>query len=160
MISSVLKIYVFALLVVLASCESELHGFRARPSSRKNEASQISTRTTIGPNLIATPAASSLSETLALALAVPRGGGYFPAGWHPFGYGISELGLEFLQFEGSLDCDIGRFLASLKSGRKKQPVLKEQWLEVVRVSKTGQSMRILRTLSDLIAFCLKVGFIN
>mmetsp|Transcript_34479 Transcript_34479/g.46177 ORF Transcript_34479/g.46177 Transcript_34479/m.46177 type:complete len:158 (-) Transcript_34479:254-727(-) len=101
-----------------------------------------------------------------IANAVPvvqisRGGGLpVPAGWNPFGYAITDLGLKFLSFEGTLDSDIGRFLASLKSGRKTQQTLKDQWLEIVRVSKKGQSMRIYRTLDDLIDFCLKAGFID
>jgi hypothetical protein len=91
---------------------------------------------------------------------IPRGGGYIPAGWNPFGYFITPLGLTFLEFDGSLDSDVGRFLASLKSGRKKRSALKEQWLEIVRVSKTGQSMRILRRLDDLIDFCIKAGLLE
>jgi hypothetical protein len=98
------------------------------------------------------------------ATIVPRGGGgiswMIPAGWHPFGYAISDLGLKFLEFEGSLDCDVGRLLASLKSSRKTEATLKEQWLEIVRVSKTGQSMRIYRTIPELLQFCLQAGFIN
>ena len=93
-------------------------------------------------------------------LNIARGGGYLPAGWNPFGYYITDLGLEYLNFDGSLDSDVGRFLASLKSSRKKRNVLREQWLEIVRVSKTGQSMRILRRLDELIDFCLKAGFLD
>jgi len=96
----------------------------------------------------------------ACATGISRGGGYLPAGWNPFGYAITDLGLEYLKFEGSLDSDIGRFLASLKSGRKKRTVLREQWVEIVRVSKTGQSMRILRKLDDLIDFCIQAGFLK
>lgn len=91
-------------------------------------------------------------------LYIPRGG-YLPAGWNPFGYLITSLGLKFLEFDGSLDSDLGRFLASLKSGRKNKTVLKAQWLEIVRVSKSGQSMRILRKLDEFIDFCVKAGFI-
>lgn len=99
--------------------------------------------------------ANSISEKM------PRGGGgYLPAGWNPFGYAITELGLEYLNFDGSLESDVGRFLASMKRGRKKYKVLREQWVEIVRVSKSGQSMRILRKLDDLIAFCLKAGFLD
>ena len=95
---------------------------------------------------------------------VPRGGfccslRSFFAGWNPFGYGLTALGKEFLEFEGSLDSDVGRFLASLKSGRKSKKTLKDQWLEVIRVSKKGQSLRVYRTLDELIAFCVKAGFI-
>jgi hypothetical protein len=85
----------------------------------------------------------------------------FPSGYNPMGYGLTDLGKQFLGFDGSLDCDVGRFLASLKSGkRKSKSVMKEQWLEVVRVSKQGQSMRVYRQLDELIAFCLKAGFID
>lgn len=93
------------------------------------------------------------------AIRLPRGGGLL-AGYNPFGYKITQLGLDFLDFDGSLDSDVGRFLASLKSSRKKRGVIKEQWVEIVRVSKSGQSMRILRTLDDLIAFCLSAGFLD
>ena len=85
----------------------------------------------------------------------------FPSGYNPMGYGLTDLGKQFLDFDGSLDSDVGRFLASLKSGkRKSKSVMKEQWLEVVRVSKQGQSMRVYRLLDELIAFCLKAGFID
>ena len=88
-----------------------------------------------------------------------RGGSIF-AGWNPLGYGITNLGLEFLEFDGALSCDVGRFLASFKSGRKRYGMLKQQWLEIVRVSKQGQSMRIYRKLDELLSFCLNAGLIN
>ena len=90
---------------------------------------------------------------------VPRGGGIIPAGCHPLGYMIAPLGEKFLDFNGSLESDVGRFLASLKK-RKSTSAIKEQWLEILRVSKSAQSMRIYRQLSELISFCLKAGFIN
>jgi len=99
--------------------------------------------------------------------SLPRGGAAaaalnpFPSGYNPFGYGLTDLGKEYLSYDGSLDSDVGRFLSSLKSGKRKSaPVMKEQWLEVVRVSKQGQSMRIYRKLDELISFCLKAGFID
>lgn len=82
-----------------------------------------------------------------------------PAGWNPFGYKITPLGEKFLSFEGSLNHDVGRLLASLKV-RKRFSILKAQWLEVVRNSKTGQSMRIYRTLEDMLKFCLEAGLID
>jgi hypothetical protein len=92
---------------------------------------------------------------------IPRGGGWIiPAGYNPFGFKITELGEAFLKYDGSLDCDVGRFLASLKSGRKRMTELKAQWLEVVRVSKTGQTMRVYRQLQELLDFCLKAGLID
>ena len=85
----------------------------------------------------------------------------FPSGYNPFGYALTDLGKQYLDFDGSLDSDVGRFLASLKSGKRKSAsVIKEQWLEVVRVSKKAQSMRIYRTMDALISFCLKAGFID
>jgi len=87
-------------------------------------------------------------------------GGSILSGWNPFGYGLTELGTQFLSFEGSLDCDVGRFLAAFKSGRKRSSVLKDQWLEIVRVSKSGQSMRIYRLLDDLLQFCIQAGFLS
>jgi hypothetical protein len=93
---------------------------------------------------------------------VPRGGGsyFIPAGWNPFGYKITTLGETFLSFDGSLDGDVGRVLASLKSGRKSMAAMKAQWLEVVRVSKSGQTMRVYRQLQELIDFCLRAGLID
>jgi hypothetical protein len=90
---------------------------------------------------------------------IQRGGGLIPAGYHPLGYKISNLGLRFLEYDGSLDSDVGRFLASLKQ-RKSTSALKAQWMEILRVSKKGQSMRIYRKLEDLIDFCLKAGLVN
>ena len=90
---------------------------------------------------------------------VPRGGGLIPAGYNPFGYKITPIGERYLEFPGSLDSDIGRFIASIKD-RKTLSNIKSQWLEIVRVSKNAQSMRIYRTLQDIIDFCLAAGFIN
>ena len=92
-----------------------------------------------------------------------RGGAVnvFPAGYNPFGHSLTELGERFLSFEGSLDSDLGKFLSTLKGGKRKSvATLKEQWQEITRVSKKGQSMRIWRTLDDIIEFCLKAGFID
>jgi hypothetical protein len=98
-------------------------------------------------------------------LSIPHGGAAalnpFPSGYNPFGYALTDFGKEYLAYDGSLDSDVGRFLSSLKSGKRKSAsVMKEQWLEVVRVSKKGQSMRIYRKLDELISFCLKAGFID
>jgi hypothetical protein len=98
-----------------------------------------------------------LERKLAL---IPRGGGLIPAGYNPFGYKITELGLAFLEFKGSIDSDIGRFLASLKSGRKTKDRLKEQWLEILRVGKTGQTLRVYKDLDVFLSFCLKAGLVN
>jgi hypothetical protein len=90
-----------------------------------------------------------------------RGGGYiFPAGWNPMGYKITARGEQFLALGDSLLCDVGRLLASLKSNRKSRATIKDSWLEIVRVSKTGQAMRIYRTIDELIDFCLKTGLID
>jgi hypothetical protein len=88
-----------------------------------------------------------------------RGGGLIPAGYNPFGYKITPIGVQFLEFNGSLECDLGRFIASIKE-RKTLASIKSQWLEIVRVSKSAQSMRIYRTLQEIIDFCLDSGFIN
>jgi hypothetical protein len=98
-----------------------------------------------------------------LCLRCLRGGAAaisFPSGYNPFGYGLTDLGKQYLGFNGSPESDIGRFLSTLKSGRKKEATIKEQWLEIVRVSKQGQNMRIYRSLDDLIKFCLSAGFID
>lgn len=99
-------------------------------------------------------------NTPTMILQIPRGGWtVFPAGWNPFGYKMTKLGEEFLTFEGCRDCDVGRFLASLK-GRKSWKTIKDQWLEIVRVSKQGQSLRVYRGLETLLNFCLRAGFVN
>lgn len=103
---------------------------------------------------------ASKSSTLNHSLHFRGGGWLIPAGWNPLGYRITSLGEEFLSYEGSLDSDVGRFLASVKSGRKSFQTIKEQWLEVLRVSKTGQSMRIYKQLQTLLQFCLKAGLID
>jgi hypothetical protein len=90
---------------------------------------------------------------------IPRGGGLLPGGWNPFGYKITELGEQYLGFHGSLDSDVGRFLASLKT-RKSSATLKAQWVEIIKVSKQGQSMRIYRMFQELLQFCLAAGFID
>ena len=97
-------------------------------------------------------------------IAATRGGGFglskiVPAGYNPFGYRLTELGQEFLNFDGSLDCDIGRFLTSMRT-RKRFAAIKAQWLEVLRVSKKGQCMRIYKSLQELIDFCLAAGFLD
>lgn len=93
-------------------------------------------------------------------LRIPRGGWtIFPAGWNPFGYKITKLGEEFLKFEGCRDCDVGIFLSSLK-GRKRWSTIKQQWLEIVRASKKGQSMRVYRGLEKLLDFGLRAGLVN
>jgi hypothetical protein len=90
-----------------------------------------------------------------------RGGGFLlPSGWNPFGYKITPLGEQFLSFGDSLSSDVGRFLASLKSSRKRRSVLKNAWLEIMRASKTAQAMRIYRTMDELLDFCLKAGLVD
>lgn len=92
-----------------------------------------------------------------------QGGGLIPAGYNPFGYQLTDLGEAFLKYEGSLESDIGRFLAtfrSLERKRKTRKVLKEQWLEILRMSKTGQSLRIYRKIDELLEFCVEAGFLS
>mmetsp|Transcript_21633 Transcript_21633/g.30136 ORF Transcript_21633/g.30136 Transcript_21633/m.30136 type:complete len:169 (+) Transcript_21633:149-655(+) len=89
-----------------------------------------------------------------------RGGfSIFPSGWNPMGYKITRLGEQFLSFDGTLETDVGRFLASLKR-RKWKSTLKSEWLEILRASKKAQTMRVYRKLDELLKFCLKSGFIN
>lgn len=90
-----------------------------------------------------------------------RGGGFLPAGYNPFGYKITALGERFLEFGTTcLESDIGRLLASLKSKRKTLATIQTEWLEIVRISKKGQSMRIYRSLQDMIDFCLAARLID
>jgi len=127
-----------------------LHGSSKRPGPSARILPTSSTTRPKSPRSLA-------STTLLL-----RGGAFrvIPAGWNPLGYKITALGEEFLSFEGALDCDVGRFLASLKAGRRRVKDLKASWLEIVRASKTGQAMRIYRNMDHFITFCLKAGFIN
>ena len=119
-----------------------------------------------GHKLLKCDATKNVCVGVDILRQIPRGGAAaalnpFPSGYHPFGYGLTDLGKEFLSYDGSLESDVGRFLASLKTGKRKSAAtMKEQWLEVVRVSKQGQSMRVYRKLDDLISFCLKAGFID
>lgn len=101
------------------------------------------------------------SSSLSTVLRV-RGGGwwYIFSGLNPFGYKITALGEQFLAFDGSHTCDVGRFLSSLKAGRKRKVTIKAAWLEIMRASKSGQAMRIYRTLDELLLFCLKAGLID
>lgn len=105
-----------------------------------------------------TPLISLDDSSLSSSTRLPRGGGLL-AGYNPFGYKITTLGQAFLEFGGSLDSDVGRLLASLKD-RKTTATIKTAWLEIVRVSKKSQSMRIYRNLEELIDFCLKSGLID
>jgi len=92
-----------------------------------------------------------------------RGGGFF-SGMNPFGYKLTRLGEKFLEFEGSRDCDVGRFLASLKStlkgSRKTSSALKSEWLELVRYAKTAEASRIYRNIDDFVQFALNAGLID
>lgn len=162
MMSQILKAVVTFLLFSFSLSQSLENPHKITICASRSAGGAANQRSFLHPTRTKSTLALSSSQQTAQSspLHIPRGGGYLPAGWNPFGYGVTDLGHEFLKFEGSRDSDVGRFLASLKSGRKKQNTLKEQWIEIVRVSKSGQSMRILRTLDDLIAFCLKAGFLD
>lgn len=96
-----------------------------------------------------------------LAIDSLRGGAYLlPAGWNPLGYKITALGEQFLSLGDSLECDVGRFIASLKANRKRRSTIKDSWLEIVRASKKGQAMRIYRSIDELLDFCIKTGLID
>ncbi|KAJ8600065.1 hypothetical protein CTAYLR_001868 [Chrysophaeum taylorii] len=86
-----------------------------------------------------------------------RGGGMLD-GYHPFGVIITDLGARFLEFEGSRDSDLGRLLSSIKH-RKRRATIKSEWLEIVRVSKSAQALRIYHDLDTLLNFLLAVGFL-
>lgn len=133
----------------------------SRKNDKLSKGAHYSSTTTATSLLFDTTSSSSIITSL------PRGGGAaalinpFPSGYNPFGYSLTDLGLTFLEFDGSLDSDVGRFLSTLKGGKRKTgSVMKEQWLEIVRVSKKAQSMRIYRKLDVFIEFCLKAGFID
>jgi hypothetical protein len=98
-------------------------------------------------------------NTIYILSIKPGGDGWLPAGYNPFGYQITSLGKKYLKLGGSVESDVGRLLASLKS-RKKMEDIQSIWLEIVRASKKGQSMRIYRTLDNLIQFCLDAGLID
>ena len=105
--------------------------------------------------------ASARTDEAQQVLNIPRGGwSIIPSGYNPLGYKITALGKQFLSFEGSLDSEVGRFLASLKAHRKRRKAIKEMWLEIVRSSKQGISMRIYRELDRILDFCLKAGLID
>jgi hypothetical protein len=111
--------------------------------------------------LAGTPAPSSRTTTAftSKALLEVRGGGLLPGGYNPFGYKITKLGEQYLAFGETLGSDVGRFLASIKK-RKTKAALKAQWVEIVKVSKTGQTMRIYRTMDELLKFCVDAGLVD
>ena len=127
--------------------------------------SHLATSTTAssdGLSMVTAPSAGNISgDNQHLSGVVGfRGGGWIPAGYNPFGYKITALGEKFLEFgETCLESDVGRFLASIKT-RKTLSAIQSQWLEVVRVSKKGQSMRVYRNLKELIEFCLAANLID
>ena len=140
-----LLFYIFALLALVGADPS-----CSRPAFvATNSRSFLSTEPSTRPSLAA--------ET---ALSIRGGTWFIPAGWHPFGYKITKLGEEFLSFDGSSDSDIGRFISALKVKRVRKSTLRDAWVEIVRASKTGQNMRILRKFEDLIKFCLDAGLID
>mmetsp|Transcript_18893 Transcript_18893/g.24299 ORF Transcript_18893/g.24299 Transcript_18893/m.24299 type:complete len:158 (+) Transcript_18893:131-604(+) len=150
-----ISIFFLVLLLLLAAVCSITTGSRSsgrswRSSSRKSTVAQE------GTNNDRTEPGIQTADFRKTAF-IPRGGWF--EGLSPFGYKITESGEEFLRIDGCAESDLGRFLASLKE-RKQFKTLKKQWLEVLRVSKTGQSMRIYRKMEEFIKFCLNAGFID
>jgi hypothetical protein len=89
-----------------------------------------------------------------------RGGGYLSSRrLESTATRITALGEAFLAFDGSLDGDVGRSW-QVSECRKRMSAMKEQWLEVVRVSKSGQTMRVYRQLQELLDFCLQAGLVD
>jgi hypothetical protein len=114
----------------------------------------------MSPTVVGIARRHTIDPLAGVVTSLPRGGGWILAGYHPFGYKITKLGDEFLSWDGSLESDVGRFLASVKSNRKTRAALKAQWLEILRVSKQGQTMRIYKKLDELLKFCVKCGFVD
>jgi hypothetical protein len=136
--------------VVTASC-SRTHFVSSTPHNHVPLGRSILLDTIVNP----------LDSSAAIAIESLRGGAYLiPAGWNPMGYKITALGEQFLSLGDSLECDVGRFIASLKSSRKRRSTIKDSWLEIVRASKKGQAMRIYRSIDELIDFCIKTGLID
>jgi hypothetical protein len=115
----------------------------------------------IGESTALDISANQFDSSTSIAIDSLRGGAYLlPAGWNPMGYKITALGEQFLSLGDSLECDVGRFIASLKTNRKRRSTIKDSWLEIVRASKTGQAMRIYRSIDELLDFCIKTGLID
>ena len=114
-------------------------------------------------SLLPLPVVRQVSDIVSreCCLDIPRGGSWLliPPGWNPWGYCVTGLGEEFLTYDGSIESDVGRFLASLKK-RKRFAALKEQWLEIVRVSKSAQTMRIYRQLNELLQLCIRMRLVD
>ena len=141
------------------ACSLSIVKYRTAWSTELVEDAPISTNWHV-EHFVGVPVRAKFASSGSEVLFRIRGGGWIiPAGYNPFGYKITPLGVQFLSYDGSLDCDVGRFLASLKD-RKRFATLKGQWLEVLRVSKTGQSMRIYKNLQELVKLCLKMGLID
>lgn len=84
----------------------------------------------------------------------------FPSGYHPLGYKLTKLGKIYLEFHGSNVSDVGLFLLTVKDGRRTIQSLKQEWKTIVRVTKRGDHMRILRKLPEIVQFCLSAGLVD
>ncbi|KAL7470527.1 hypothetical protein ACHAXS_010780 [Conticribra weissflogii] len=163
---------VIFLLVALTQCSIEIDARNNDGNLRRGNRPWVRRhRQQSSPSILTTTYESTQSNRICLSEVYPtitpgisaRGGAIniLPAGYNPFGYGLTDLGRKYLEFNGSLESDVGQFLSTLKSGKRKtSSTLKEQWLEIVRVSKKGQSMRIYKRLDEFIDFCLSAGFID
>lgn len=97
-------------------------------------------------------------NTRSVAAVEKLRGGALLAGYNPFGLVVTDLGLEFLEYEGSRESDLGKLLSSLKV-RKRRSTIKAEWIELVRFSRSAQSTRIYQKLDELLDFLLRAGFI-
>ncbi|KAL3765417.1 hypothetical protein ACHAWU_002335 [Discostella pseudostelligera] len=128
-------------------------------SSPSSAATTTTTTTSLSSSKPLTPS-SLLSDSSKVVSAV-LSSNPFPAGYHPLGYSLTKLGKTFLEFGRSNESDVGVFLLTLKGGRRRNiKSLKQQWTTIVRISKGGDHMRVLRKLPEIVEFCLAAGFID
>jgi len=79
-----------------------------------------------------------------------------------YAYTLTRTGKSFLQINGPVQADVGRFLAYLdnaKVGLKKEVML-VQWKEIARLSGDIQSKRVCDNLNEVISFCLDFRMIE
>mmetsp|Transcript_19095 Transcript_19095/g.35638 ORF Transcript_19095/g.35638 Transcript_19095/m.35638 type:complete len:287 (-) Transcript_19095:204-1064(-) len=77
-------------------------------------------------------------------------------------YTITAVGKAFIDMDGPLHADVGRFLAHLNGASQgmKRTVMLENWREISRLSGDVQSRRVFEKLDDLISFCLESHMIT
>ena len=77
-------------------------------------------------------------------------------------YRVSAVGETFLNMDGPVNADVGRFLSFLRHSNEEMTIdfIREHWAEVSRFSGDIQSVRIHERLDELFAFCFENSLIE